>query len=357
MKHNPFGSIYKTDFEVVEQREGNCRRFPHTAQLPLLARAINLEFYAPLPARIARVDRRGSACDKIVLHSAATIFCALIHGARADGLHLFALADADLVTKVALVQQVTESAPLGSLHSFRFFSGTEFFPDIYLSGKRVRFTDHALQRHSTRVPGNLGDDLMNFLLTFYGTPIIAMPVGPGRAFVLMYMESLVALTFQETEHEYIITSCLTINEMNSLRPELPPHAYNLHYGPAFTKPKIRNWLPMQCMTSLYEIWRNKVPLPPKRPTDSRIKWPMMANWVRGNQALQGYGAGSRFVFVDNLPGPRTFNLRPTEVEPAIDELAACKQALPDYDWDAILAEQAAEDKKKIRREEPPRRTG
>ena len=58
MQHRPFESIYRPDFEVVEQRRGHVSLFPHTDQLPLLLRALNLEFYGGLPGRIARVDRR-----------------------------------------------------------------------------------------------------------------------------------------------------------------------------------------------------------------------------------------------------------------------------------------------------------
>lgn len=349
MKHSPFQSHYRPDFEVVEQREGNRRLFPHTAQLPHISRAINFEFYRPLPPRIARVDHRADGFHKIVLESAATMFCGAVNGARSDGLHLYPLPDANLVARVAVVQQVTESAPLGSLHSFRFFSGTGFFPDVYLSGKRVLFTDHALQRFSTRVPENIGDDLFTFLMSFYGCPLIALPVGSGRAFVLSYLESVIALTFQETETEFIITTCLTINEMNSLRPELPPHVYNLHYGAAFTKPKIRNWIPTQWMVNLYKIWKNKVPLPPPRVAGKKADWPRLANWVRGYEESLGFGPGSRLVFQDNLPGPKLLKINPKQVEPVFDELEAYKRAHPEYDWDTIIARQAEEDQKKIRR--------
>ena len=40
----PFNSKYLPDFQVVEEREGNISRFPHTDQLPKLLRALNLEF-------------------------------------------------------------------------------------------------------------------------------------------------------------------------------------------------------------------------------------------------------------------------------------------------------------------------
>jgi hypothetical protein len=50
MKHNPFQSIYREDFEVLEQRIGHTSYYPHNEQLPLLLRAINLEFHGGLPA-------------------------------------------------------------------------------------------------------------------------------------------------------------------------------------------------------------------------------------------------------------------------------------------------------------------
>jgi hypothetical protein len=42
MKHNPFQSNYREEFEVVEQRLGNVTLYPHTDQLPQLHRALNL---------------------------------------------------------------------------------------------------------------------------------------------------------------------------------------------------------------------------------------------------------------------------------------------------------------------------
>lgn len=348
MKHSPFQSHYRPDFELVEQREGNRRLFPHTEQLPLLLRAINFEFRQPLPARFARVDHRADGFHKIVLQTAAMLFCEGVNGARPDGLHLYSLPDENLVSRVTVVQQVTEDRRQGALHSFRFYGGADFFPEIHLSGKRVRFTDHALARFSSRVPKHIGDDLTMLLLAFYGCPLIALPTGAGRAFILTYINTLLALTFEETETEFIITTCLTINELNSLSPELPVHAYNLHYGAAFTKPKIRNWLPVSHMVDLYKIWQNKVPLPPPQPAGRKMDWPRLANWVRGHEEQEGHGHGSRLVFQDNLPGPKLLRLKPGHKEPAIDELAAYKFTAPDYDWDTILARQEAEDQRKIR---------
>ena len=51
MKHIPFESIYREQFEVVEERHGHVSLYPHTDQLPLLLRALNLEFLGGLPDR------------------------------------------------------------------------------------------------------------------------------------------------------------------------------------------------------------------------------------------------------------------------------------------------------------------
>jgi hypothetical protein len=82
------------------------------------------------------------------------------------------LPDADLVTRASIVQQVSEDTPLGRTHRFRFYGGEDFFPEIRLSGKRIVFADHVLQRFSARVPNSLGEDLSNLLMVFFGTPIL-----------------------------------------------------------------------------------------------------------------------------------------------------------------------------------------
>ncbi|MSU64394.1 MAG: hypothetical protein EXS31_18725 [Pedosphaera sp.] len=93
MKHVPFQSIYRNDFEVVEERDGKFTRYPHESQLPILLRALNLEFYGGLPSR------------------------------------------------VAIVQQITESTRRGPLHRFRFYGGESFSPKICLKGKGVVIAD------------------------------------------------------------------------------------------------------------------------------------------------------------------------------------------------------------------------
>jgi hypothetical protein len=194
-----------------------------------------------------------------------------------------------------------------------------------------------LQRFSARVPNNAGADLSFFLIAFFGGPIVSMPVGPSRAFILSYLDSILALTYKETDAEFFVTTCLTINEIHSLEREMPPCVYNLHYGPAFVKPRIRNWIPTQWMMRLHNCWQRKIPLPPPRDSKTKPAWSWLANWARDHEKKEGHGPGSRFVFTDHIPGPLAQKLRPNETEEQYDELAVYKQILPKYDWDAIFA--------------------
>ncbi len=152
---------------------------------------------------------------------------------------------------MAIVQQITEPARQGPLHRFRFYAGADFFPEIRLSGRRLVFADHVLQRFSARVPNNVGEDLSQLLLTCFGTPYVALPAGPGYAFIVTYDDSILAFPFKVNDEEFIITTCLTLNEINSLDRELPPLTFNLHYGEAFTVPRVRHWMPTQWVIDLH----------------------------------------------------------------------------------------------------------
>jgi hypothetical protein len=339
MKHKPFQSIYRPDFEVVEQRLGNQRLYPHTEQLPLLLRALNLEFYGALPSYIARVDKRGDGFHKHLIKSAALMFCAAFNRAREDELRLYHLPTAELVYKVTLVQQISEQHPLGLFHRFRFYGSDGFFPEIRLSGRRLAFADHVLQRFSARVPNNVGEDLTNFLLVFYGAPLISMPVGKSRAFVLQYFDTVLAFTYKETDGEFFITTCLTVNEMNSLQLELPPHTLNLHYGDAFARPKLRNWIPTTYAAELHKRWQSKIPVPP--PADNSMKafrgWKHLAQFVKDAAIIGGHLPGLRLCFLDHIPGPATQEFKAGMPDTGFDELAEYKKLDPKRDWDAAFA--------------------
>ena len=337
-RHVDFASIFRPNFEVVEERHGKVRRYPHTDQLPLLHRALDLEFKNALPGRIARTDKRGDGFHKNLLKHAGLAFCSLFNAARPDRLLLKALPDPDLVTRVTVVQHITEDTRRGALHRFKFYGGADFFTEIRISGRRVVFTDHVLQRFSTRVPNNVGEDLSMLLLAFFGTPIIALPVGAGLAFLVTYHDSILAFPFGEENGELVILTCLTVNEMNSLETQMPPLVFNPHYGEIYTVPRLRHWLPTKWMLNIYERWERKVPPPPPlQKIPKRMTWHWTANFIKDCEVDKGHGLGTTFFFHDHVLGPCTQEFLPGKPEPQVDELKVYHEINPGVDWDAAFA--------------------
>jgi hypothetical protein len=338
-----FDSIYRHEYTIVEERHGHTSLFPHTDQLPVISRAINLEFYGALPPSVARVDHRADGFHKIQLMEAASSFCFTLNGARADRLRLYELATNDLVFKICVIQQITEQTKRGPHHRFRFFSGDHFFPDIHLCGKSIVVADHVLQRFAARVPHSVCDDLYLFLVALYGSFPISVTIGPGRAIILSYESSILAFTYEETDSEYILTTCLTINEIHQWKPELPPLAMNFHYGPEFVQPRIRTWAPTSFLSDYLKIWTRKQPIEKREPSKNKkpFDWHWLAYWSRDHAIKKGHGPGSNLYFLDHIPGPFALTLLPGKRAPQYDELAVYKKLKPQYDWDAEFAERDA----------------
>ncbi len=345
MKHLPFDSKFRQNFQVVEQRQGRTSLYPHTDQLPHLLKALHTEFNRLLPPRLADADRRLQDYHKIALQQSALFFCNIINAARKDDVLLYPLFDRDLITRPAIVQKITEDHPLGRCHRFRFYAGEKFFPEIFANGKRIVFSDHLLQRFSDRTENYEGEDLSAFLIGFYGAPIIAMPVGPGRAFVVSHNGSILAFPYKETANEFFLTSCLTINEITSMMPEIPPHTITLHYDLPFVRPRIRNWIPVQEMQDYFQRWERKVkptPIEPMKPGEKPFTWEEVAAYGRRMKREEGYGPGSQIYFTDYIPGPDVMQYKPTEGEFRYDEVVGYKLTLPDFDWETIIAARVAE---------------
>jgi hypothetical protein len=337
-RHEEFACVFRPDFEVVEERQGNVRRYPHTAQLPLLQRALDLEFKNALPGHIARTDKRGDGFHKDLLKHAGLHFCSFFNAARADGLLLKSLPDPDLVTRVTVVQHITEETRRGPQHRFKFYGGADFFTEIRLAGRRLVFTDHVLQRFCERVPNNVGENLSFLLMAFFGAPIIAMPVGPGLAFMVTYHDSILAFPFELENNELVITTCLTVKEMNSMERQMPPLVFNPHYGESFTAPRLRHWLPTKWMLDIYERWERKVPLPPPwKEKPKRMTWHWMAQRVKDGEVKKGHGPGTTLFFLDHVPGPCMAEFLPGQPEPQVDELKIYHEINPQVDWDDAFA--------------------
>lgn len=323
MKHLPFQSNYRQEFAVVEQRIGNVTFYPHTEQLSQLHRALNLEFLGALPGRIARVDKRADGFHKILLRRAALMYCSMVNGARADDLLLYSMPDADMVSRLVIVQQMMEDTPLGRVHRFRFYGADGFFPEVRLSGKRIAMADHVRQRFSQRVPKPLGTDFTKLLQAFYGNNLMGLPVGPGRAFVVKYHDSILAFTYKESAEEYFLTTCLTVNEMSSLREERPVRSYYFHYGETFTEPANRPE-PVAEMKECIELWKQRTPFreDSSQREAKKNSWPQLAQLVRDIVLVEGHGPGSQIAFLNLIPGPRLMEAYPLETCPEGEKLRA-----------------------------------
>jgi hypothetical protein len=304
MKHFPFQSIYKPDFHVVEQVQNTVRRYPHTEQLPPLWDALKKDFRDGLSDRLAYLDHRGTGCNKIIRHMSALFFCNLVNSSRPDGIMLLPALNRDLVSQISVVQQVTESTLQGALHHFQFYAGDDFFTEIYLSGKRILFTDHALNRFYQRVPNNRGEEVSMFLVAFFISPTVVVPVNNGRGFALPYVDSVIALTFEETDSEFIITTCLTVDEINSFPLEQAPRFLHLRYGAEFSIPTYSNLDREEWLSQLHSAWKHRVklPAPIHRPAKAR-NWREVAWHARDRAIAKGAQDGHSIEFQDGIYGP------------------------------------------------------
>jgi hypothetical protein len=175
------------------------------------------------------------------------------------------------------------------------------------------------------------------LVSFLGTPQIAVNCG-DQALVLPFLDSIIGLPFREESGTFFIPTCLNINQIHSLETGLPVFAFNLHYGPQFTNPKIRNWDPVACYAVLKRIWQTKRQLPATPPKLESRRWGEVAAKVVDLVKAKGHGPGSRLLFQDHIHGPLSVELKPGEREVQFNELEFCKTQAPDRDWEKILSE-------------------
>jgi hypothetical protein len=154
------------------------------------------------------------------------------------------------------------------------------------------------------------------------------------------MDSLLAFPYKETEDGFFVLTCLTVNEINSLPTELPPHTLNLHYGEAFARPKLRNWIPMKLFKDVHERWQKKNPVPPPLPQthDPNWRWKKVALWLKNMAVTEGRKPDLRLCFLDHVPGPVTMEFATGMADTGYDELAEFKKVAPQHDWENVFAQ-------------------
>ena len=300
-----FESKYLRDFAVVEERHNGLRLFPATEQLPLLAPAIEQEFRAGLTTRLAATDGRADPWRKLQLREAAMAFSNVVNAARPDHLHIRQYYPPDLVTQIAIVQQITESTPGGNRHWFRQYRGTDFLPDIYLSGKRVVFSGHAIARYAQRTLSEYAHPTNSLIGEFWHNIIAVLQLdGHSPAFVLTTTDQSVAiLPFEETATEFFILTTLSPHQTRTLTAPEPLRRVHLHYGPAYQLPARTIFSYENHVARILDFWRARPhAIPPPKPLN-------VGSWMRvvhrSQEILreQGHSEASQIAFYDNVHGP------------------------------------------------------
>ena len=315
----PFESKFLRDFAVVEERHNGLRLFPATDQLPLLSQAITREFEYGLTSRLAHTDGRADNWRKLCLWRAADSFCQYLNSARPDHLHVKPYYTPELLTHVAIVQQVTHTTPQGNHHWFRYFRNHDFLPDIYLSGKRIIFTTHAIDRYAQRADeSNLHP--VNRLLTdfLYAVPLILNLDGNTAAFVFSAGGTLAAMPFQMLGEDIICLTTLSPTEIKSLAMYDPPVRAHFHYGSQ--RPTIaRTTLDLATHAdAVMKKWRDKAPRLDMRATYDHLSHLTCTNHVQlvpQTLRMEGHSPATVPVFYDDVYGPTILMYNPKPAPP------------------------------------------
>jgi len=311
----PFESKYLRDFAVVEERHNGLRLFPATDQLPLLSQAINREFEYGLTSRLAHTDSRADNWRKLCLWRAADSFCQYLNSSRPDHLHVQPYYTPELLTQVAIVQEVTRSTPQGNHHWFRYFRDRAFLPDIHLGGKRVIFTTHAIDRYAQRADESNLHPINRLLTDFWHTvPLILHLDANTPAFVFHAGGTLAAMPFQMTSEEIICLTTLTPHEIKSLAPYDKPVRTHFHYGPQHPTSTCHNFDLAKHTDGLLQKWRDKAPREDMRKaydTLGHLTWTKHVQYTPHRLRAQGCTPDSALVFYDGVPGPTVLTTHTT----------------------------------------------
>jgi hypothetical protein len=333
-KTRPFDSDYLRDFFVADFRLGDEVHYPHYAQLPKLWRALNMEYTTFLPPRISRADHRASDLVKIMRSISTDYFCGAFNGKRSDGIVVVCLHDRNLVAQIAIVQHIQRSTNMGTVNSFKFFAGDDFFQEVYLNNRRLLFADHLLQRFSERTPAFIGTTAGDLLGVLFNFPSVGMMCNGTPAFVYPHLDSIIALPVRLVGQDYFFPTCLSINEINTLEPIYPPPTFTLHYDPHCDAPKNFSWDPVDWALDNYDDWKKQKQPQPKdlEHGDSfKFRWARHAAAIKDVTASMGYGENSSLVFQNEIPGPTILKFKNKSNIKRLTMDDYMKRHFPDYD--------------------------
>lgn len=265
---------------------------------------MNFDFLSPLPRKFRKADHRAKNSLKHYVHSLAAGYWGLFNEARIDRIQLHPLPDFGLVTRITIVQRITLKGQHGNVHYFKFYGGKEFFLEIRLGGKRVMITSHLLDQFCERFPGNPGAGLTDLLAILFAHPWMTAMVNGGEALITPYEETFFAFPFEESGTEFLLKTCLTVNQINSFAKLLPPIVYNHHYSAKYSPPINRHWSPEMVMELCYRAWISRITMKPTaKPLPKGKTWASVANLIVDEFKREILGVNTRFVFMDNIPGP------------------------------------------------------
>jgi hypothetical protein len=262
--------------DLVEERQGSTRLFPHTKQLPCLYNAIKHEFLSGISSRLARTDHRADPYRKFMLSHVMEGFCMLFNNGRANGLVAFPYFTRQGVAQLTIVQEISQSGALGKIHRYRFFDGKQFLPSVHLSGKPVAFTTHVLDRFRQRAAKVAHVNFGELLRVMFTVPVLGLRAnGHGMALAPEFWS--LAFPFLEHDTEILFTTCLTDNELRELTPLEPPRLLMFHYGQEYQVPRSR-----KCTaTGVREITASYVAQWRQCQIDTYNSMPARAEWFRG----------------------------------------------------------------------------
>jgi len=310
-----FKSKYLRDFSMVDERHGSRHLFPATEQLPALSRAIDEEFKAGLTSRLAATDGRADSWRKLQLWKSGTAFCQIINSERPDHLHIQPVYTPEFVTRIAVVQHITQSESGGNRHWFRAYRDNAFLPDIYLSGKRVSFSSHAIERYNQRSTNNHVNPTVALVSEFFYTVITVVKLNDTNpALAIDAGGTLAVLPFEETATGFFILTTLSPHEVIHLAPIVPMRRLYLHYGPAFTQPAAPIFNIAKHTGKLLERWRRKQPLQVRTATEGSLRscsWTSIVQLVNTVMHGEGFTEASRLLFHDGVYGPTVLTSTPT----------------------------------------------